>query len=155
MRLELIHPMVVHFPIVFVISLFVLDGYASLTGRSIAAGSAFGRASLALACAAGVFAIIAYVFGDQASDIAMASGRAPKDLLAAHEAFGTFASLAIAGWVVVRAGLWWWSVPLGGGARFIVPAVDGLLVLAVVVTAWYGGQLVYDHGVGVILTRVG
>jgi uncharacterized membrane protein len=144
--------MIVHFPIVYIISLFLVDGFATLSGRSIAAGTALGNASFALASAAGILAVVAYFFGDQAYDIAMASGHAPKELLETHAALGTFTATAFASWAVVRAGLWWWSSALKGAVRFAVPAIDGLLVLSVIVTAYYGGQLVYDHGVGVALT---
>lgn len=149
LRPELIHPMIVHFPIVLVICLFVLDTYAASRGQPVAANGPIGNASVTLAIAAGIFAVIAFVFGDQAYDIAVAAGRAPAGILEMHQDLGTATAFAIGGWAVIRTFLWWRAIPIGRRLRLATASIEGLLVAAVVVTAWYGGQLVYDYGVAV------
>ena len=155
LRLELFHPMIVHFPIVLVICLFVLDAYTALRGRSISADNPAGVASVVLAIAAGIFAIAAYLFGDEAYEIAVAAGRAPAGILEMHQDLGTFTAFAIAGWAVIRTFLWWRTISIGHGLHLAVAAIEGLLVVAVIVTAWYGGQLVYDYGVAVSVAAGG
>lgn len=150
MRLELIHPMIIHFPIVLAMGLFALDACASMRDASLARGTAMGVASLTLAVSAGLFAILAYVFGDQAYDIALATGKAPDALLEMHQELGTATAVALVVWATVRAYAWMRGAPLDGGRRLALTAIEGGLVLAVLATAWYGGQLVYDHGVAVI-----
>lgn len=149
LRPEIIHPMIVHFPIVLVICLFALDAYAALRGQPAAANDTIGNASAILAIAAGVFAIIAYIFGDQAYDIAVSAGRAPADVLEMHQDLGSATAFAIAAWAVIRAVLWWRALRFGNTLRLTAAGIEGLLVVAVIVTAWYGGQLVYDYGVAV------
>jgi uncharacterized membrane protein len=155
LRLELVHPMIVHFPIVLVVSFFVLDAYSTLRGRSIAANSPVGIASIVLVIAAGLSAVAAYAFGDEAYEIAEAVGRVPANILETHQDLGTFTALAIAGWAVIRTFLWWRAISFGRGLHFAIVAIEGLLVAAVVATAWYGGQLVYDYGVAVSATAGG
>lgn len=151
-RPELIHPMIVHFPIVLVICLFALDAYAAARVRTAGADGAdgaVGNAAVILAAAAGVFALVAYMFGDQAYDIAVAAGRAPASVLEMHQDLGSTTAFAIAAWAVVRIFLWWRQVRFGSSLRLALAGVDGLLVAAVLVTAFYGGRLVYDYGVAV------
>lgn len=149
LRPELIHPMIVHFPIVLVICLFVLDAYSALRGRPAAANDAIGNASAILALAAGFFAVIAYIFGDQAYDAAVSAARAPADVLEMHQDLGSATAFAIAAWAVIRSVLWWRAVRFGRVLRFMSAGIEGFLVAAVIVTAWFGGQLVYDYGVAV------
>lgn len=151
MRLELVHPMVIHFPIVFAISLFALDSFALVRGQSLSARSPFGKASAVLAIAAGISAGIAFVFGDRAYDIALAVGKVPHAVLETHQDLGMMTALALGGWAVVRALAAWQSIEFGGLGRLIVVAVQGVLVVVVLATAWFGGQLVYDHGVAVVI----
>ena len=153
MRLELIHPMIVHFPIVLILGLFVFDAVAIQRGWALTSASSAGRASLTLAVAAGGFAVLAYVFGDQAYDIAVKSGSAPAGLLEQHQEIGTLTVIGIAVWAVVRFFLWWRDVALGRRARVSIVVVDAVLAGGVLLAAYYGGGLVYDHGVGVILSR--
>lgn len=149
LRLETIHPMIVHFPIVLVFCLLALDAYAAWRGKLSSNDSPIANASVILAVAAGVFAIIAFMFGDQAYDIAISAGRAPRDILEMHQGLGTFTAWAIAAWAVIRIILWWRRFPIGSSLRLAVVGVEALLVILVIATAWYGGQLVYDYGVAV------
>jgi uncharacterized membrane protein len=148
MQLERIHPAIVHFPIVFVITLFVVDLAAALRARSLSAGTSWGNPSALLAGAAGVFAFLAFLFGDQAYDIALAAGT-PEGLLESHEGLGTFTAFAVLGWAVLRAIAWWRRVDLGGNRAWGVVAADAVLVGCIVTTAWLGGGLVFDHGIAV------
>lgn len=149
MRLELIHPMVVHFPIVLGLGLFAVDGIAALRKWPLSGRGAVANTSAIVAVAAGIFAVIAFVFGDQAYDIALAAANAPKDALEIHQEIGSITAFALAGWAAARAFLWWRNVKLGAAAGYGIAGIEALLVAAVLVAAWYGGELVYHYGVAV------
>ena len=155
MRLELFHPMIIHFPIVLVLCLFAVDSVAAMRGRPILGRGGMADASAALAVAAGLSALAAYALGDQAFDIARTSAQAPMSLLEMHEEFGTFTAFAIAAWGLIRAAAWWRRTAPNSGLRSGAIVVDAMLVAAVLATAWYGGALVYDHGVAVAAMAAG
>jgi uncharacterized membrane protein len=149
MRLELIHPMIVHFPIVLVLCLFALDAVATIRCQPILGRGGTADASTALAVAAGLTAIAAFEFGDRALDIARSVPNAPMGLLEMHEECGTFTAFAIAAWSLVRAFLWWRRTAPSGGLRTGAIVVEAALAAAILATAWYGGELVYNNGVAV------
>lgn len=143
-----IHPILVHFPIVFMITLGVVDLVAAARGKVITGRGAVGNLSLGLALAAGAFAVASYFFGDMALEIAE-SGGFHSDIAEAHEALGEAVAVAFAIWALIRLGLWWRDLRLAGGGAFAVALVEVAGAALVVVTAYYGGQLVYDLGVNV------
>ena len=100
------------------------------------------------ALAAGAFAVASYFFGDMALEIAE-SGGFHSDIAEAHEALGEAVAVAFAIWALIRLGLWWRDLRLAGGGAFAVALVEVAGAALVVVTAYYGGQLVYDLGVNV------
>ena len=155
MRPELIHPMLVHFPIVLIVCLFVTDLVATGKRVSLAGRGPVANASTIAAVAAGVLALLTFAFGDMAYDIAMAAANAPGEALEVHEEAGSVTAIAFAAWAAVRAALWWKRIDLGRAGAWAITAIDGLLVGAVALTAWYGGELVYGHGIAVVKTLGG
>ena len=65
-----IHPMLVHFPIVFFLTLALFDVVAMGRGATVTGRSVAGAVSLALAAAAPVSAIATYLFGGLALGVA-------------------------------------------------------------------------------------
>jgi uncharacterized membrane protein len=91
--IQLVHPMIVHFPIVFLLTTLILDFAAMARGGDLGGAALLPRVSAgALALAAG-FGVVAFLFGDIAYDRAVAAGF-PRDALEAHEGLGT-ATMAI------------------------------------------------------------
>jgi uncharacterized membrane protein len=148
LSIQHIHPILIHFPIVFFITLAAVDLVASVRGKIISGRGALGSLSLGLALAAGAFAIAAYFFGDMALDVAE-SGGFHSDIAETHEALGEATAAAFAIWALIRLGLWWRDTRLAGAGAFIVSLVEVAGAALVVTTAYYGGQLVYDLGVNV------
>jgi Predicted membrane protein len=107
------------------------------------------RQATAIAVATGGFALLAAVLGDTALDIAVSRGVSPS-LFETHEGLGSLAAILFGVWAVIRAFFWWKKIPLEGGRKALVVLVDILLVLLIVLVAYYGGQLVYEHGVNVM-----
>jgi len=143
-----IHPILVHFPIVFFITLAVVDLVATARGRITTGRGPLGNLSMGLALAAGAFAIAAYFMGDAALEIAESSGF-HSDIAETHEALGEATAAAFAIWALIRLGLWWKDLRLTGAGALVVPLIEVAGAALVVATAYYGGQLVYDLGVNV------
>src|SRR5262245_50926775 len=101
-----IHPVLVHFPIVFFLTLAVVDMIAGLRGSTVTGRTALGNLSTGLAAAAGIFAMAAYFFGDAALEIAE-DGGFHSDVAEIHEGLGTFTAFAFLAWALIRAFLWW------------------------------------------------
>ncbi len=146
--IEQIHPVVVHFPIVFFLSLAALDAVALLRSVPIDGRGCLANLSAGLAVLAGAAAVAAYAFGDAALDVAISRG-VPELRLETHEGFGTTTAALLAAWGLLRGLVWWRRVALGRGRTAAVVAVQAALAVLLVATAYYGGQLVYELGVNV------
>lgn len=146
--IEQIHPLVVHFPIVFVLSLAAFDVVVVWRGMSISDRAAVANVSAGLAVCAGAAAAVAFLFGDLAFDIALAKGT-PLAVLETHEELGTITAAILAGWALVRAVIWWRRIDLSRRLSWLVVAIEVAAAGLIITTAYFGGQLVYEFGVGV------
>jgi uncharacterized membrane protein len=151
MTIAHIHPMLVHFPIVFFLSLAILDTVATMRGVSVTGRGAIGNVSTGLALLAGLFAIVTYVFGDMALEFAEAGGF-HSDIAEVHEGLGEATGAAFAIWAIVRVVAWWRNAHWRGGGAALLTLVELLGAVIVVTTAYYGGELVYNLGVNVAAT---
>ena len=146
--LEQIHPFVIHFPIVFFLSLFVLDLYAWLRNIPLDGRGGVANLSAGLAILAGLGATIAALFGAAALGVAQ-SGGVPEALTELHETLGGVTASAFALWGLIRAFVWYRKLTLGKSMTSGLVAVEFILAALIVVTAYFGGQLVYEFGVNV------
>jgi len=143
-----IHPLVVHFPIVLVTLLAAADTFGLFRGAALTNRSCFGNASTILAVAAAVSAVLAFTFGDMALEFAEAKGF-HSPVAEIHEGLGEAVAIILVIWGAIRAFLWARDIETRGFIRTLVPVMEICAVAIVVVTAYYGGQLVYDLGVNV------
>lgn len=143
-----IHPILIHFPIVFFITLAAVDLIATLRGKATTGRGALGNFSTGMAVAAGVFAVAAYFFGDAALEFAEGGGF-HSDIAEIHESLGMTTAAIFAVWGLIRLGLWWRDLRLSGTGALVVSLAELAGAALVVATAYYGGQLVYDLGVNV------
>ena len=143
-----IHPMLVHFPIVFFLSLAVLDTIATLRGIPVTGRGGIGNISTGLALLAGLFAIVTYIFVDIALGFAEAGGF-HSDVAEIHESLGEATAAAFAIWAIVRMVTWWRNAKLRGGGALVLSLVELAGAAVVLATAYYGGELVYNLGVNV------
>ena len=72
--LQHVHPVLVHFPIVFFLTLAAFDMVAAFRGKAVTGRSSAANASTGLALLAGLSAIVTYFFGDLALTIAEDGG---------------------------------------------------------------------------------
>jgi uncharacterized membrane protein len=92
--LQHIHPMLVHFPIVFFLCLSAFDMIAWLRGVTFTGRSVAGTVSVGLAALAGLSAIATYAFGAVALTIAE-SGGFHNDVAEIHEGLGGFTTASL------------------------------------------------------------
>ncbi|MDQ2783758.1 MAG: hypothetical protein M3Y58_02010 [Chloroflexota bacterium] len=133
----ILHPAIVHFPIALLIASVVLD----------ACGVGFRRASLTQA---GFYTL---TIGSLGTTAAILSGpeHAAKDaasvtILHRHELFAALTVLCCLILVGMRLGN---AEGLFGTGVFGYLALGGVLIVCLTLTGYFGGQMVYDHGVGV------
>jgi uncharacterized membrane protein len=143
-----IHPMLVHFPIVFFLTLAFVDTIATLRGVPVTGRGGIGNVSTGLALAAGLFAIVTYIFGDMALEFAE-SGGFHSDVAEIHEHLGMATAAAFAVWAIIRVVAWWRNAHVRGGGAALLTLIELAGAGVVLATAYYGGQLVYDLGVNV------
>ncbi len=146
-----IHPLLVHFPIVFFLTLAVFDLVAAVRGIPVTGRTPAGNASVGLAVLSGVFALVTMAFGDMALEFAEARGFS-SEIAEIHEGLGTTTAAVFAIWALVRIFLWWRNSRLSGGAGAGIAVLEIIGAGLVVTTAYYGGQLVFDLGVNVAHT---
>ena len=142
-----IHPMLVHFPIVLIYVLVVIDFLAMSRQQQLTTRGGVATVSTFTAIGAGLLALATWYFGGLALDIAE-SGGFRSDIAEIHEGLGGATAAAFAAWGLVRLALWLRNRPLGK-IRLSIPLIEALGAGLVTVTAYYGGKLVYDLGVNV------
>jgi uncharacterized membrane protein len=148
MPIAQLHPMVVHFPIVFILTMAVFDVIAAFRGSPLAGNGVAARISTGLAVLAGLFAAAAYVFGDMALSVAEQAG-VPEARLEQHEGLGTTTAAVLVVWMVVRLYFWWRGRTSAPVVSRAFAGIEVVLAALIVATAYFGGQLVYDFGVNV------
>jgi uncharacterized membrane protein len=144
-----IHPMIVHFPIVFVFVLAAFDLIATVRGFSVTGRTAVGNVSTGLTVLAALSAIAAYLFGGLALDYAE-SGGFSSDVAETHEGLGGAVAALLVTWALIRTFLWWRNKEVSGAASVAIPLVAIAGAGLVTATAYYGGLLVFELGVNVV-----
>jgi uncharacterized membrane protein len=131
-----VHPMLVHFPIVFWSCTLVADVVSLITGASLAADLAFW--TLALGCVSGLLAMVAGIvdFLDVPRE-SLARDASVSHLVAMCSAWLVFlVALALHGYPP--------KTPVSPAA--LIASAAGFLTMAY--GAWLGGRLVYRYRVG-------
>ena len=147
-----IHPMLVHFPIVLFLLGAGLELIVLLRGQDLAAHECLPNVAVATIVLAAIAAAVTAMFGDMALDRAVALGF-PHGPLERHGGFGytTMWFFIVYGGVYLLA--WWRRFPLAGARGWVWFVLSLVGVVLVLVTAYYGGDLVYRIGVNVAPVR--
>jgi uncharacterized membrane protein len=136
--LQNIHPVFVHFPLALLAAGIVFDiaGYA-LKKQSL---SHAGWWCFALGV---VSAIVAVLTGLQAEDTVSLSQEA-HEVLENHEHFQIYSTLVLTGLLI------WWGMKRGvlPNPSVVYLVITAIAVSAILYGSHYGGQLVYQYGVG-------
>lgn len=148
MAVELIHPMLVHFPIVLWLLAVMCQFSVVFRGDQFAWRRSWQRVSLwllVLGCIAGV---VTAGFGDLAKDVAMDKGF-PEMPLEAHEEMAISTLILFCILTLVQAVVFWRKVELKPLLSWFLPLFGLVGCGMLLMTAFYGGNLVYDLGVNV------
>jgi uncharacterized membrane protein len=143
-----IHPMLVHFPIVFWISAETIAVIVLLRGGDLSVRQRWPAVALYSLLAGTAFACVAALFGDIALDNAVAAGFTPGPM-ETHEAAAVTTLIIFGLHTALRILAIWRKYPLAG-VRGWLAEMPGLVGIAgLMTTAYLGGQLVYHMGVNV------
>jgi uncharacterized membrane protein len=144
----LIHPMLVHFPIVLLITAVAMDIFLLLTNKDLANRKCLPLMALSALLLGTLSAGIAAFFGDIALDKAISLGF-PSGPLETHETLAMITIAVFSLYCLLRLLALWRRYPLRGfsGWMSAFPGMVGLVLL--IATAYYGGELVYHLGVNV------
>ena len=141
-----LHPMLVHFPIALLITSVFFD----LLGMLVEGKSFYqmGRWLLILGLLGGVVASLA---GASAEDAVVSSG-VPSDAVEFHEELAIITVVVFGVLLVYR---WWAGAAWSARSKtiYLLIAAIGLGLLGA--TGFYGGDLVYRYGAGVVTTVKG
>jgi len=143
-----IHPMLAHFPIVFLITAVAMDIILCLTKKDLASRQCLPLVALSALLLGILSAAIAAVFGDIALDEALSLGF-PDGPLETHETLALITIAVFSFHGLLRLLALWRRYPLRGFSGWIsaLPGMVGVILL--IFTAYYGGELVYHFGVNV------
>lgn len=146
--IEHIHPMIVHFPIVLIILVSAYDAWATIRGRSVSGRTNTGNTTTLLLAMTALTSFLAIMFGDIALEYAEDAGF-HSEIAEIHEHLGMLAALLLGTWAAIRLYLWFRDIQLARGLNILASLVSITLSVLVMVTAYFGGGLVYYLGVNV------
>jgi len=145
---ELLHPIVIHFPLVLLTLAIAIDLWVLIRGGDLSAHKGLALVGLWSLVLGTLSAGLAAAFGDIAADIAVGRGfsEAPIEN---HETMALTALAIFVGYTGIRLVAWWKSVSLAAPRGWLAAGL-GLAGTAVLITAaYYGGELVYGLGINV------
>jgi len=143
-----IHPILVHFPIALLIIAVFVDMILLLIKRDLSARQCLPMVALSVLLLGTLSAYLAAFFGDIAKDNAISLGF-PSGPLEIHETMATITMVIFSLYSLLRLLALWRKYPLRGAMGWLamIPGILGLILL--IITAYYGGELVYHYGVNV------
>ena len=146
--IALIHPMLVHFPIVLLIAAFVMDIILLSLKKDLTSRQCLPMVALAALILGTLAAVLAAIFGDMAFDKAVSLGF-PSGPIETHETMAVITITVFGLYCLWRLLALWRKYPLRGriGWISVLPGMVGVVLL--IITAYYGGELVYHFGVNV------
>jgi uncharacterized membrane protein len=146
--IALIHPMLVHFPIVLLITGVVADIIVLIIKEDLAGRKCLSMIAISALVLGTLSAGLAAIFGDIALDKAISLGF-PSGPLETHETLALITIALFSLHCLLQLSALWRRYPLRGfiGWLSMLPGLAGVILL--IFTAYYGGELVYHFGVNV------
>jgi uncharacterized membrane protein len=145
-----IHPMLIHFPLALLPVAIGTQLLALFRGEDLFNRSCLSSTAVSLLVLAAAGAVVAAVFGDMALDKALDAG-VQMATMEDHEELGKISAVLLS--LLAVAALWFYRRAGSSITTDRIFLFASLVVLAVLIaTAWFGGQLVYEHGVNVLVS---
>ena len=146
--ISLIHPMLVHFPIVFLTVAVAMDIICLSIKKNLADREGLPLISFSALLLGTLSAGIAAIFGDIAFDRAVSLGFSAGPI-ETHETLALITIAVFSLYCLLRILAFWRRYSLSGLVGWL-SALPGMLgVVLLITTAYYGGELVYHFGVNV------
>lgn len=143
-----IHPMLVHFPLALTPVAVAIQLYVVFVrGDELFAKGCAQATAVGLLALAAIAALAAAVFGDMALDAAVDAG-VSQNILEGHEQLGSTSAFVITLLAAIEIFLYRRHLTLASIKNVSVVA-GVVMVVLLLITAYYGGNLVYEHGVNV------
>ena len=145
MNLAYLHPMFVHFPVALSLVGTGLLGWGTLRRQPLTV-----RAGLIVLCLAAVLSIPTYITGEVARSVMEDQAqfmRAPA-LLDRHEDLGLYSMAALIA-LGILSGIALIKREYEGQSLWTIAVLALAVAVLVAVTAFYGGRLVFEEGIGV------
>ena len=146
--IALIHPMLVHFPIVFLTVAVGLDIISLSIKKNLADRQGLPLISLSALLLGTLSAGIAAIFGDMAFDRAVSLGF-PAGPIETHETLALITISVFSLYCLLRLLAVWRRYSLYGLTGWLSALLGILGVVLLITTAYFGGELVYHYGVNV------
>jgi uncharacterized membrane protein len=147
-RITEIHPMLVHFPIVLWICAEAIAVTLLVRGGDVSAREHWPLTAFYALLAGTLMGCLAAFFGDTALDHAVAAGF-PLGPLETHETFAITTLCVFGLHAILRLLAIWRKFPLAGARGWMAESIGLIGIVLMVITAYFGGHLVYDLGVNV------
>jgi uncharacterized membrane protein len=146
--IALVHPMLVHFPIVLLFTACAMDIILLSIKKDLTNRQCLPMIAISALLLGTLSAGFAAIFGDIALDKAISLGF-PSGPLETHEELALITIAVFSFHCLLRLLALWRKYPLRGYIGWIseLPGMAGLVLL--IFTAYYGGELVYHFGVNV------
>ena len=146
--IALIHPMLVHFPIVLLITACAMDIILLSIKKDLTGRQCLPMIALSALLLGTLSAGLAAIFGDIALDKAISLGF-PRGPLETHETLALITIAVFSAHCLLRLLALWRRVLFRGYVGWVsaIPGMVGVVLL--IFTAYYGGELVYHFGVNV------
>lgn len=147
METSSLHPLVVHFPIAGLIIAALLDLVALVVRRPD-----LSAAALYVQAIAATGAVAAYFTGEAAEERvehALEARPLVEAVLERHEDLGKIAMYVAVVLVLGRVALVYKGLAEAAGAKMAIAGLSLAAAVLVGLAGFYGGELVYEHGVGV------
>lgn len=143
-----IHPMLVHFPIVFFITAVVIFFVLACRSGNISARECLPLVGTSALVIGLLIAYLAAFFGDIALDAAVAKGF-PVPPLERHEEMAAATLTLFSALAVVLLAAIWKKITLDRCRAWYFATAAGIGLVLLIITAYFGGHLVYNIGVNV------
>ena len=148
-ELAYLHPMLVHFPLALLPLVVLLQIVGLIRGVPLFGRDCLARSLWWLTLAAALGALVAALLGAPALDTAIERGF-PAAKLEDHAALGRTSAGLMLALAAIHGLLYLRQAPSRGGPGLTLLIVSSGILLILLTTAFYGGNLVYALGVNVV-----
>tara|TARA_R110001606_G_C15404705_1_gene654273 strand:- start:13214 stop:13684 length:471 start_codon:yes stop_codon:yes gene_type:complete len=148
-----IHPMIVHFPLVLLPVAIAMQFTALVRNQDLASTQCLPLAGFRFLIFGTITALVAAAFGDISMAKALSRGFTIAPLQE-HEQLGMISIILFVFLTVTHGFIRWSNFSLSGGRGWFMVSIGIFATASLLITAYFGGQLVYELGVNVATSKL-